>query len=51
MAHYEGILKSSGIKVSPYFRPLFIGKLTDKYLSIRTQLNISFTHILLAWLV
>jgi hypothetical protein len=42
MAHSQAKLKSSGDKVSPYFRPFWKGKLSDKCLLLWTLLHVSF---------
>jgi hypothetical protein len=39
MAYSKAKLKSSGDKASPCFRPVWIGKLSDKCLPIRTSNN------------
>jgi hypothetical protein len=39
MAYAKVKLKSSGDKASPYFRPFWIGKLSDKTLPIWTSVD------------
>jgi hypothetical protein len=36
MAYSKANLKSGGDKTSPCFRPFWIGKLSEKYLPVRT---------------
>jgi hypothetical protein len=47
MAYSEREVKNSGDKASPHFRPVWIGKLSDKYLPIQTLLHVSVKHILI----
>jgi hypothetical protein len=47
-AYSKAKLKSCGGKVYPCFRPFWIGKLSDKYLPIRTLLYILFKHSLIS---
>jgi hypothetical protein len=47
MAYSKAKLKSSGDRTSPWFRPFWIGKLSDKCLPIQTLLYVSFKHILI----
>jgi hypothetical protein len=46
MEYSEATLKSSGDKASPYFRPFWIGNVSNKCSSIRTLLHVSFKHTL-----
>jgi hypothetical protein len=46
MAYSNAKLKSSGDRAS-YFRPFWIGKLSDNCLAIWTLLYVSFKHILI----
>jgi hypothetical protein len=48
MAYPKAKLKSSGDKATPYFRPFWKRKISDKYLPIRTLLYFSFKHILIS---
>jgi hypothetical protein len=48
MAYSKAKLKSSGDKAYPCFRPFCIGKLSDKYLPIRSLLYVLFKHILIS---
>jgi hypothetical protein len=48
MAYSKAKLKSSGDKVSPYFRPFWIGRLSNKCLPIWTLKYVSFKHILIS---
>jgi hypothetical protein len=48
MAYTKAKLESSGDKASPYFRSLWIGTLSDKFLHIRAFLYVSFKHILIS---
>jgi hypothetical protein len=47
MAYYKAKLKSSGDRASPYFKPFWIEKLSDKYLPTWTLLYVSFKHVLI----
>jgi hypothetical protein len=47
MAYSKAKLKSNGDKASPYFKPFWTGKLSDKCLSIRILLYVSVKHILI----
>jgi ABC-type branched-subunit amino acid transport system permease subunit len=47
MAYSKAKLKSSDDTASPYFRPFWIGKLSEKYLAIWTLLHVSFKHNLI----
>jgi hypothetical protein len=47
MAYTKAKLKSGDYKASPCFRPLWIGKLSEKCLPIWIPLYISFKHILM----
>jgi hypothetical protein len=47
MAYSKAKLKSSGEGASPYFRPFWMGKLSDKFLPIKTLPYVSFKHILI----
>jgi hypothetical protein len=48
MAYSETTLKSSDDKSYPYFKPFWIGKLSDKCLTIKALLYVSFKHILIS---
>jgi hypothetical protein len=48
MAYSKAKLRRSGDKVSPYFRPIWIRKLPDKYEPIRTLPYVSFKNILIS---
>jgi hypothetical protein len=48
MAYSKAKLKSSGDKSSPYFRPFWIGKLSEKYLRVWTLTYVLFKHILIS---
>jgi hypothetical protein len=43
------MLKNSGDRASPCFRPFWIGKLSDECIRIRTLLYVSFKHILIKY--
>jgi hypothetical protein len=47
MTYAKARLKSSCDKTSPCFKPFWIGKLSEKCLSIRTSLYVPFKHILM----
>jgi hypothetical protein len=47
MVYSKAKLKSGGDRASPCFRPLWIGKLSDKYLPAWTLVYLSFKHILI----
>jgi hypothetical protein len=48
MAYPKAKLKSSGDEASPGLRKFWIGKLSDKCLSLRALLYVSFKHILIS---
>jgi hypothetical protein len=49
MAYSTATLKTSGDKASPYFKPFWMGKLSNKWLPMWTLLYVSFKHILISW--
>jgi hypothetical protein len=46
-AYSKAEMKSSDDKASPYFKPLWIGNISDKRLLMRTLLYVSFKYILI----
>jgi len=46
MTYSKEKLKINGDKASPYFKPFFIGNMSDKCLPTRTLLQVSFRRIL-----
>jgi hypothetical protein len=48
MTFFKAKLKSSGVKASPCFRPLKIGKLSEKCLPIQTIIYVSIKHNLIS---
>jgi hypothetical protein len=47
MPYTEGMVKCSGAKASPCFKPFWTGKLKEKCLPIWFVLYVSFKHILI----